>query len=641
MDLKFVFFFSAGILFGKNAAAQTDSLPNNSGRTDLNFFAEEKKDTTPVYFFKAGNPSESYLYPRLDLDGIQQFDPSRQQKLDFGVSGLPGGAAQPLFYDTPLRKGLDVGFHQFDLYQKRAEDLRFFRNERGFTDASFSSGNQQADGYLNILFSRSFAKGVNFAVEHHRLNQSGESFHFDHQQAKQSIFVVGLAMQPSNSSYNAIISYASNTADINENGGIIREDTLADRPFEEDVATRTAGTLHRHHQVFLNHYAGFLGKTDSTGRVGRSYTIGHKFNFEFSAYKFFEPNPENLDSTSVIYDGFMTNDRGLRYFVEHSQYENEVTLQTFKSGENEADFFEVGALHRFHQLNFEPEKFNLSNLFLIGRWHFNPSEWIRLKTYAQLGVLDNAGDYRIEGDLDLDAKKWGKLKLGFINQLYEPSLVQEKFYVSQEKVWENFFQKTLSTSITAAYEIPVVNIEISGAYHLINQIIYFDEHFLPEQSATPMSVLQLILEKDLKLWKFHFVNLIALQSLSEDFRSLPAYFSKHSLYFSDRIFKDKLDFRAGLDGRFYSTYFPETYNPLTGQFALQNKQEVKTYPQVDIFASLGVESFRAFLKMENVASWLGNDYLRDNFGSRYFYQIAGYPFPNGTMRWGISWQFRG
>ena len=212
---------------------------------------------------------------------------------------------------------------------------------------------------------------------------------------------------------------------------------------------------------------------------------------------------------------------------------------------------------------------------------------------ARLGLWDNAGDYRMEGVLFFDFKKVGSLKLEGINQLYSPTLIQHQLNLTEQAAYRNSFDKTLSTTLGGTYELPLFKFKATGRYHLLNNYIYFDTTGLPVQTGVPISIAQLIVQKNFQLGPVHLDNLVALQQASEEVIRLPSIYSKHSLYYAGYWFQ-ALNVRFGFDLRMNDSYFANYYNPVTGQFELQNRQRVDFHPALDAFFSFRVTKFRLF-----------------------------------------------
>ncbi len=133
-----------------------------------------------------------YLLPN-DLEGItpfndtsiglhfQQYDPARDRLLEYGTLGNLGSAHQPLFFQPRHYQGFDDGFHQFDLYQVYADQLRYYEIDRAFSDLFFTQGPTQNDVYFKGRFSRNFANGINYSLEYNRMKNLGV---YNNQQAK-------------------------------------------------------------------------------------------------------------------------------------------------------------------------------------------------------------------------------------------------------------------------------------------------------------------------------------------------------------------------------------------------------------------------------------------------------------------------
>ena len=374
----------------------------------------------------------------------------------------------------------------------------------------------------------------------------------------------------------------------------------------------------------------------------RRYTLAHRIHLQTNRYKFFDPNPDGDPLSEAYYGPFLVDDRGVRFYTQYQQVENSFRLRTYKPrvGEEEGakrqrDLFEAGINHRLTWIDMEIADSVVNNLFLFGRLNFSPSERLRINTYGHFGLFDQAGDYRVFGELFFSVGKIGQLSGSVNNQLYAPNLIQERYIGTHTEIWANDFQKTLETNLTATYSLPQWNFSVTGAYHLLNNYIYYDTLGVARQTGTPISIVQLIVQKDFHLGPIHLDNLVTLQQSSEDFIRLPDFYTKHSLYYEGYWFR-VLNVRFGADLRMAATYYPYTYHPAVGQFILQDRQEIQLYPSVDAFFSLRVTKFRAFAKFENLTR------VVIPHTERLFYLNARYPLQTGSgFRLGIRWRFAG
>lgn len=687
------------------------SSPQNANHVD-------PPDTLDFSYFYSDNPGLEYSYRDTSIDaGIWQYDPIRRQEYDYTHLGNLGSAHQPIVYQPMLRKGFDLGFHQFDLYKLKREDLPFYRLKQAFTNAYFSQGTLQTDAYFKAQFSRNFGKTLNYTLDYKRINNGGA---YANQRATNTAFGTGFWYHGPKNRYDSFISYRTNAIAQEDNGGI-RTDQLNDnnRNNEFSIPTflTTARTRHDQRAFAYTHYFRIGGKkapapvpnnqtippfspdylnqnfipqdslglkndsiklkadtanllvidssiikTDSLSlsqldstfvnprprprppafnppveevEEGRAFLLAHTIQFERGIFKFYD---DNLASDSLYYKHLQVDQRGLRNSLEHRTLENEFKISTSSRREgktnkqstgSQRDLLEVGLHHTLHWIKQEPRDSNINNLFLTGKWNFTPSDRLLVQTYAHFGLLDNRGDYTLNGNFYFDLKNAGSLRLRGISQLAEPSLIQNRIYISQRQLWNNNFKKQLDNSLSASYYQPITQTEISGQIHLVSNYIYYDTLAFPKQDNGTIRVLQLMLNQKFKLWKFHFDSWAMLQDISGDKLRLPGFYYKQSMYFKGKVFKGVLDTKIGLNLRLNDRYFANNYQPLTGQFHLQDDQIIDYYPAVDLFIAFKVKYFRGFFRMENITNWVSDDF---------FYQTANYPYPFAAIRFGLNWQ---
>ncbi|MCB9279074.1 MAG: hypothetical protein H6562_09185 [Lewinellaceae bacterium] len=602
----------------------------------------EQPDTFGVFVFSAQNPNREVPFSDSLLDDFfHQYDPARKKSVDYLTLGILGSAAHPLIYQPADRQGFDVGFHQFDLYLMPAEDLPFYRLQRAYTNVGYTIGSEQPDGYFTGSFSRNFANGLNFTLEHRRIFQLGRLDQYPNQNTRNTLFATGLWYHSPKGRYDGFFSVAGNTIQQQDNGGLITPPVAEGQfaspssavPYLVDGQTRQS-----YRDWMYTHYLKFGGRRDSTGRSTRAFTLAHRIAWKDNKYKFFDAYTVSDTAFYNRFPSFEADERGARVYMEWQQLENRFELSTFKVAKKQAraqarsqrDLLSVGVVHKYHTLKLEPGRETINNLFLTGKLGFHPNETIQLDVNAQLGLWDNAGDYRLEGDLALGLKKAGVLNLHAVSQLYKPNWIQENYLISGRKIWNNVFKPTLETHLSASYTLPGINLELTGAYNLLNDFIYFDQQGLPRQTGVAVSITQLIARKEFKVGPIHLDNTIALQKASEDVIRLPEIFGKHGLYYAGLWFR-VLDVRLGFDARYNTAYYAAYYNPFIGQFQLQDRSQVDFYPNLDGYFAMRVSRFRAFVKYENITALLKKGEL--------YYQTADYPFPDAAVRIGIKWRF--
>lgn len=589
-----------------------------------------ESDTIAVQYFFQDNIERLLSFKDTLLDNyFEQYDPARQRVIDFAQLGNLGTPTIAQFYQPRWHNDLDIGFHQFDLYKIEHKDLRFYKTEKPFSDLYFTQGPGQQNTFFKAKFTRDFSEGLNFSIDYKRMNNDGQ---FKSQAAVHTIFATGFWYQSKNKKYNSFLTYTSNAHDIQNNGGIDIDALTAtnqERIFNIPVFLRNSETYHVSRSVAYNQQYNLVGKPDSAqARPQRNFKLHHGITFTRDRYKFFDSDPP---ADTIFYEHLLVDDRGLRYYFDNRTLENSFSISTSKSGSaTQRDFLKVGIDHQIHFLQQEPLDSTVNHIILRGQWNFAPSERMNVKTHLMYNALANFGDYRVGGDLYLDFKKAGNFEASLVNQLYSPTLLQQQMFISEQALWNNNFAKSLETNLSATYRLPQVGLTITGQYHLINKMIYFDSLAFPRQTGDLVNILQLAVQQNFRLRGFHLDNTIAVQTSTSDVVRLPELFSKHNLYYEGKIFSDRMLLRVGLDLRMVNAYKAYYYQPLIGQFHLQDNQTIPFYPAVDAYTSFKVQHFRFFVRAENLTRFLDESTL--------YYQVAGYAQPYFFIKFGLSWQ---
>ena len=449
----------------------------------------------------------------------------------------------------------------------------------------------------------------------------------------------GLAIRPPGSRYSGYFTHSANTFEQQQNGGIISFDVeevgvLGDQATLEPLL---ANTFQRQsfRQATATQYLQFGAATDTlTGRERRAFTIKHQLRIDRRAYR--TSSLRTVEDTAFYrrLPEFDLDDRGLRSRLEHNVISNELGLSTFRrsqSGSQETvqrDILEVGLIHQLHRVLQDARDSTANFVLATARVGLRPSDRLQFLVDAQLNLLGQIGDYRVEATGELDLGRAGKLELLGLNQLYSPDLLQRTYLLNGSELYDRDFAKTLELRLEGAYTLPFIGIRAGLAYSLLTNYIYFDRAGTPVQSSSPNSIIQLTAERDFSFGSYRLDNRVLLQQADEEVFRLPQLYGEHSLYYAGKWF-GVLNVNLGLDIRYASGFQPYYYNPVLQQFQLQDRQQTDFYVQVDPFFSLRVTRFRFFVKFIQAQTLLTD---------RLLFLTAEHPYPDGALRLGASWR---
>ncbi len=611
---------------------EKDSSRIKGKRPPLSIF--NPPDTFDIKVYYAHHPQKKHLYPDTLLGYyFQQSKPNRQHLIDYANLGSLGTPARPILFDVKERKGLQLGFHQFDIYDRPVDSIRYFKVNRTFTDTYYAQGATQDDFIFKSTFSRNLSSAFNLSVDYLRISHVG---FYKRQKSRHTTLAINGAYQHKKGKYSSFFSYSYNDFQQEDNGGI-EDESLFGNSFYDDRSTfpvflNQANTRKEEQIISYSQYYNLQKTKKDSSNISnkRNITLGHQFLFSPGDYKFYDTT---LDTDSIYYQNIQVDNRGLRHYLNWNKIENTFKISTFKNLKNQLspkDFLSVGITHTYQKTYQEPIDTVINTLIVFGEWEWNPISYISLHSYANYNLGSHQSEYIIKSDLNIHLKKLGLITGHVLHQRFSPDLLQKKLFISFREFYNNDFKKPITTSIKTSYHLPITKTTFSFQYHLLHHYIYYDTLFQAQQADVSINVLQFILDQNIKLGAFGMENTIAFQTTNNTYIRLPKISLKNSIFVEGLIFKKVMLARMGFDFRMNTSYFADNYMPATGQFHLQDDVEIKLYPALDFFTSFKVKTLRAFAKIENVTGWFTNNI---------HYFTPRYPLPDPHFRFGVSWRF--
>ncbi|OSY87592.1 hypothetical protein WH52_10505 [Tenacibaculum holothuriorum] len=207
------------------------------------------------------------------------------------------------------------------------------------------------------------------------------------------------------------------------------------------------------------------------------------------------------------------------------------------------------------------------------------------------------------------------------------SLYQSNYYNYN---WQTSFENTEIRSLGGEFLSKWGNASLSITN--IGEYVYFDENNAPRQASTAINYLKLKIGREFKFGKFALDNTLMYQNVSSGssiFR-VPEFVTRNTLYYTDYWFKgNPLMVQIGATFKYFSKYKANAYNPLLGEFTLQNTTDIG-YPMLDVFFNGQVRRTRIYFKIENLSStFLKKDYL----------SAPTYPYRDMSFRFGVVWNW--
>ena len=655
------------------STGSSSTVNYNSGNSQVSYDSQgrpiraAKKDS--LQHRDAFADSITIFFKYFDSTRIRTFDSSLndfskklKQPYWYSYLGNFGTAAKSLLFNPLLKPGWDAGFHQYDSYNFKIEDTRFFQTTRPYTELGYLLGTK-SEQLVDVLHTQNKKNNFNFSFEYRFSNAPG-AYRVLNASINNLRFTA--RYQSHNKRYEGFFIYIWNKNAASTNGGLTtigQVDSLANgalndpyqlqtrmgeatsisrSPFNTQVNT---GDLYNERVFFYRHQYDF-GQKDSLV-VNDSVTIKlfyarfrlqHTLAIKTNSYQFSDAGTDSTKYSNYFNYSIRSGDT-IRYKDNWSGISNELSVVSFPDKKNQSQFLKAGAVLQNMQGTFaDTAKNTFYNIYGIAEYRNRTrnQKWdVELNGQLYLNGL-NAGDYGIWASLKRElSKSVGFLQLGFQNINRTPSFIFDpltSFKINNKQG----YNKENYTRLFAQYENPKQHLILSGEYYLVNNYTYFDSFFVAKQESSLFNVLHISLEKQFKLARhLNWYTEVHLQQTTGGPVHVPFILTRNRLAFEGNFYKN-LFLSTGVEVKYYTNYKADNYSPFNGQFFSQNTYTTSNLPDINVFFDFRIKTFKAFIRAEN----LNTVNISQGFiFNKYNFVAPLYPYQPLWRRVGIWWSF--
>ena len=633
-----------------------------------------KQDTTKTKVRKKSSLNDTWYYgsepnKRSIIDTsifqLHRYDGVRGDGPESFNMGNTGTAAYPLVFNPAPGVGFNMGFHQFDAYHYQKDSVRYYQVIRPYAEIFYSLGitNEQV---FRGRFANSHKNNFMYGVDFRRSNSKGT---YNNQKAVDNGFNLYGIYNSKNKQLSFQTDLIYNAFAVGENGGLARDIIFKDSTlFQKTLApvNLLSGQLnYKEINWFLKASYG-IGKKYNE-RVNDTlvqrvvlpvFKVSYQFNLDYGKYNFFD-----LAQDSAYYSSYLHTGDTMRYSSRNIKVGNRFGVDynakklTSDSTYQELNFVIGAAVNLdYHMISEFQQQSKFTNLYVTGYLKSNPAVNSRLLykasvTYYMAGY--NLNDLMAEGQVGLDLHKFGRLLAGAGYQLKQSDWVYHSFRAdssigvhtitpngstfngnldSINFKYGNNFPKMSILRFGGEYIVDKIGIKVSAYNYVLKNYFYFSAPATPAYESNAINMLVLSFSNRFGIKGFHFDNDVWFQKAAgSDVIRLPLVTTKHSVYYERTVFKRALMFAIGVDLRYYTPFKANGYNPLTGQFYLQNDWQLKFYPVLDVFLNVKIKTVRVFLMGTNLSSFFGHQ--------KGYYTSPLYPAADASFKFGAAWRF--
>lgn len=655
------------LLFTLQANAQRDpirgigdrvtGLGNRSGGAQDSLRRRDKSEDSITLRFYYLDSTRAYQLDTSILDFATRF-PIPSTHIYLGNTGAP---TRSILFEPQGRAGFDPGFHAYDAYKFKLENIRFYNTTRPYTEFGYMLASK-AEQIIDLVHTQNLKPHWNASVRYRLINAPG---FFKNQKTYHNNYQLTSWYQSPNKRYNNYLVLLKNKLQAQESGGISTDTNYLDLPtyterfviptklggepifgrdfFRFDLRT---GNRYNESNVLLRQQYD-LGRKDSlvtdTIVIPLFYSrlrFEHTFKYGSYSYEFFDAVADSAYYGSN-YNILIPSPQDTIHFRDiWREFSNDVSVYHFPDAKNLHQFFKAGVEYQLLQGEVKGNR-SIYNLMVHGEYRNRT----RNQKWDMLGFTRfyvngyNSGDYHVYASLQrLLGKRLGSLQVGFQNINRSPSFIfnaRSRFYLDAPKP----FNKENTIHLFAQIQNKALGLQLGADYFLVSNYLYVANFKEMRQESALFNVLRINALKTFRLTRhLNLHSEVYLQQKAGNVElNFPSLYTRNRISYDGNFGFRNLNFSGGLEIRYHIPYKADNYSPVLGQFFYQDSVTINNRPDLHAFVHFRIRNFKAFVRAENLNT---ARVLDSSFGfTKNNLAAPDYPLPGLLFRVGIYWSF--
>ncbi|WP_395050147.1 putative porin [Flavobacterium sp.] len=608
---------------------------------------KEKLATLDMYRIITLERDTTYIDTSLTVKKLYSFNYLRKD--NFGLLPFPneGQTYNTLQYSlNSFSPYPEFGFKAKHFNFLEANQIRYSSVATPVTELYFKTVMKQGQN-VDAFFTVNISPRLNFSLAYKGLRSEGR---YINQMTSTGNFRFTTSYNAKNQRYLANFHFVSQDILNEENGGITTvEDFESENPdFQNrerlEVYLTDAKSFLKGKRIFLDHSFRVNSVTGSNNLY-----VTHQFNYE---NKYFEYNQATVTSSvngERVYrfgDSYKTS--GINDQTHYNKTYNKVGLVYENTTLGKFQFFADDFFSNFYYnqiliLDTQTVPSSISQRIntVGGQYDYLKNKWAgkflisRSVTNQSLSNLDAKLQYSLNEEMQLSFEYQNMNKLPNNNyNLYQSSYVNYN--------WSNSFKNEKINSIIVNATTPWV--EASVQYSTFNDHLYFadvssvseiamnQQIIAPAQYANTINYLSVKASNEFRVGKFALANTLLYQKVdqSDNILNVPEFLTRNTLYYSQDLFHKALFLQTGVTFNYFTNYYANEYNPVIGEFFVQNKKEIGNFTNFDFFVNAKIQRTRVYFIAEHFNS---------SFSGNNFYSSPNNPYRDFMIRFGLVWNF--
>jgi hypothetical protein len=602
---------------------------------DMYRFITIDNDTTYIDTSLTIQKEYSHNYLRKDIFGLLPFanDGQTYNTLQYSLTD---------FSPYP-----EFGFKAKHFNFLEANQIRYSSVATPVTELYFKTTvrkGQSVDAFITLNTS----ENLNFSIAYKGLRSEGE---YINQLSSTGNFRFTTNFNTKNKRYFAKAHYTFQDILNEENGGITTiddfesEDPNYNNRQRFEVYFSDAKSFLKGKRIFLDHNFRI-----NSEKGDNNLYLTHQFNYE---NKFFEYNQATVPSTvggTIVYRfGESFKSSGINDQTRYNKMYNRVGLVYENTTLGKFQFFadDFRSNYYYDQIlifdnqNVIPSSFSQEINSVGGQYEYRKNKWNGKFLYSRSVTAQSLSNLDAKLKYDFNDETQFSFQYQNINKLPNSNYnLHQSSYVQYN--WSNDFKNEKINSISANAITSWVDAEVQ--FSVLKDHLYFNDASTSEQALAKTQIvapsqydgtinyLSVKVSRELTFGNFALDNTILYQKVDQQdaVLNVPEIVTRNTFYYSNYLFKRALFLQTGIVLNYFTKYYASDYNPVIGEFFVQNDKQIGNHPNFDFFINAKIQRTRIYFKAEHFNSSLsGNN----------FYSSPNNPSRDFTIRLGLIWNF--
>lgn len=581
----------------------------------------------------------TYLDTTLTIQKDYKFNYLRRDNFGLIPFSNIGQTYNSLTHDFKSQRSVPLfGARAKHFNYMEVEDINYYHVPTPLTELLYKTAFQQGQ-LLDAFFTVNMSKQFNISIAYKGLRSLGK---YQHVLTSTGNFRFTTNYITKNERYQARAHIVMQDLLNQENGGLTDEDVANFESGEKEFIDRSvfapnfenAENILEGKRFYLDHQYHILNPADS---LNNHLSVGQIISFEDKYYQFTQTARNDFFGEAFL-SASIDDKVTLEHFSNrfYGKYKNAVLgelqfnadYNNYNYGYNSVTV--IDSVRMTNRLKGSILGIGGSYKNQIGGFELDGEFGLNLSGDFNGNFLDLNASHKLTSDIKVLARLNSNSKQPNFNML----LFQSDYLTYN---WDN--SSTFKNVQTQNLAFEVSSQKYANAaieYTTINNYTYFskdtNDHVKPFQSPNTVNYMKLKVSKEFHFGKFGLDNTVLYQNVvnGEDVLNVPQLLTRNTLYFGDHLFKKALFLQAGITFNYFTDYTMDAYDPLLGEFYVQNQTSLGNFPRLDFFINAKVRQTRIFLKAEHFNS---------AFTGYNYFAAPNNPYRDFTIRFGLVWNF--